>query len=510
MSSEGLLKETINPSKQEFWILILIIFSASLLRLWDLGSIGFNNDEAIYSGQAATLAGHKEFSEYFSIYRAHPLLLQFMISILFGNLGIDDTIARIVPAILGIFTIIVTYLIGKIFYDRKVATVAALVVTILPYHIIISRQVLLDVSLSFFYTLVLFFMACHLKNPKDFHWLFLVGASAGLSLLSKEVGIFALVSSIICMVLIKSFSSKNLIIVVSSFLLASSPYWVPILTIEEARDAALAYWHWQTSRDPNQPDSFYFTLLSQEALGYILTGLFVLCLIYSLKTKNIKRPEVFIPLVWIAIPLIIFQFLAVKGFAFVSPLIPPFVLLGISFLFSDWMRKIPHYRIIIIVIIPLIFALSGPMLHYMLQIPPIHLVGSGGEPYSREGAIWIRDNISHKGVFLALDTRTANVIKYYSNNNALALHSNNNPAYIQVDNPDQFILNGKIDYLVYEVYLAEQLRYLKEEAKELNQLITKYNAIPIHTEYKTYTDNNGKNLIKPALIIYSLDRIKEN
>ena len=159
MSSEGLLKETINPSKQEFWILILIIFSASLLRLWDLGSIGFNNDEAIYSGQAATLAGHKEFSEYFSIYRAHPLLLQFMISILFGNLGIDDTIARIVPAILGIFTIIVTYLIGKIFYDRKVATVAALVVTILPYHIVISRQVLLDVSLSFFYTLVLFFMA---------------------------------------------------------------------------------------------------------------------------------------------------------------------------------------------------------------------------------------------------------------------------------------------------------------------------------------------------------------
>ena len=82
MSSEGLLKKAINPTRQELWILILIIFSASVLRIWDLGSIGFNNDEAIYSGQAATLAGHKEFSEYFSIYRAHPLLLQFMISIL--------------------------------------------------------------------------------------------------------------------------------------------------------------------------------------------------------------------------------------------------------------------------------------------------------------------------------------------------------------------------------------------------------------------------------------------
>jgi len=509
LSSEGLLKKAINPTRQELWILILIIFSASVLRIWDLGSIGFNNDEAIYSGQAATLAGHKEFSEYFSIYRAHPLLLQFMISILFGIFGVDDTIARIVPAVLGILTVIVTYLIGKIFYDRRVATVAALVIAVLPYHAIISRQVLLDVSLSFFYTLALFFMASHLKSPKDFHWLFLVGASAGLSFLSKEVGIFAILSSIICMVIIKTFSLRNLIIVVSAFLLASSPHWIPILTIDEAHDAALAYWNWQTSRDPNQPSNFYLTLISQEALGYILTGLFLVSIIYSLKTKNIKRPKVFIPLVWIAIPLITFQFLAVKGFGFISPLIPPFVLLGVSFLFSDWMQRIPHYRIAVILLIPLIFLFSGPPIHYLLQIPPILLVGSGGEPYSREGAIWIRDNVSPKGVFLTLDTRTANVIKYYSNNNALALHANRNPAYTQVDNPDQFILNGKINYLVYEVYLSEKLRYLREETKELNELITKYSAIPIHTEYKNYTEN-GKNLIKPVLIIYSLDSIKEN
>ena len=510
MSTEGLFKKTINLSRQELWIIILIIISATVLRVWDLGSVGFNNDEAIYSGQAATLAGHKEFSEYFSIYRAHPLLLQFMISILFGIFGVGDVIARIIPAILGILTVVVTYLIGKVLFNRRVATVSALVIAILPYHVIISRQVLLDVSLAFFYTLSLFFMALHFKNPKNFLCLFLIGASAGLSFLSKEVGIFALFSSIVCMVMIKSLSLKNLIIVVSAFLLASSPHWIPILTIDEAHDAALAYWNWQTGRYPNQPDDFYLTLISQEALGYILTGLFLLSIIYSLKTKNIKRPNVFIPLIWIAIPLIIMQFIAVKGFAFVSPLIPPFVLLGVSFLFSDWVQKVPHYRIIIALLIPLIFIFSGPPLHFLFQIPPINLVGSGGEPYSREAAIWIRDNISPKGVFLALDTRTANVIKYYSNNDALALHANRNPAYTQVDNPDQFILNGKINYLVYDVYLSEKLRYLKEETKELNELITKYNAMPIHTEYITGTDNNGENLTKPALIIYSLNSIEEN
>jgi hypothetical protein len=150
------------------------------------------------------------------------------------------------------------------------------------------------------------------------------------------------------------------------------------------------------------------------------------------------------------------------------------------------------------------------MLHYLFQIPPINLVGSGEEPYARDGAIWIRGNVPQEAVFLTLDSRTANIIKYYSNNNAVSLHANKNPAYIEVVSPDLPILNGEIQYLVYEVYLAEQLPYLKEEAREMRQLITKYNGSAIHTEYETNMDINGKKLIKPVLIIYSLGTIKED
>jgi 4-amino-4-deoxy-L-arabinose transferase-like glycosyltransferase len=503
------LKREIYLSKREYLILLVIIISASVIRLWDVGDMAFNNDEAIYSGQAATLAGFEEFAEHFSIYRAHPLLLQFMVSLLFGYFGIGDTIARIIPALLGIFTIVLIYLIGKLLYDRKVALVSALVLAILAYHIILSRQVLLDVALSFFFTLTLYFMTRHLKSPKDVHWLYLVGASAGLSFLSKEVGLFALITSIVCLFLIKSSSSRNILIVVSSFLLAASPYWIPVLTIEEARDSALSYWNWQTTRDPNLSESFYFDMITQEALGYILTGLFVLSIIYALKTKNIKRPAVFIPLVWLAIPLFIYQFLAVKGYGFLLPLIPCFVLLGVSFLFSAWVQKLPHYRIIIIVLIPLIFIFSGPMLHYVLQIPPIDLVGSGEERYARDGSIWIRDNVPPGAVFLTLDSRTANAIKYYSNNNAFSLHANKNPAYVQINNPDLPILNNDIDHLVYDAHLLDNLPYLIEEEREMRQLIAKYNGSAIHAEYESSIDINGKKLIKPALIIYSLDPIKE-
>lgn len=506
---DGVIQKT-RPSKNELLLLTLLIICAIILRVWDLGAVGFNNDEAIYSGQAATLAGYDEFQKHFSIFRAHPLLLQFTISVMFGMFGISDAISRIVPAVFGVSTIILTYFIGKNLYDRKIAIVTTIVITILPYHILLSRQVLLDVALSFFYTLTLFFIIRHLTSPRHPFWLYLVGASAGLSFLSKEVGIFALMSTIMCLFLFKTITLRNFLIVISTFLLASSPHWIPVLTIPEAHEAAVKYWNWQTSRDPNQSDIFYARLISQEALGYVLTALCLLSIIHALKSKNIKKPAVFLLLVWIALPLTLFQFLAVKGFSFVLPTIPAFVLLGVSFLFTNWMKRIRGYRIVLVAVIPLIIVFSGPPLHYVLQIPPIYLVGSGEEPHARAAANWIDDNLSDKAKFLTLDIRTANIIKYYSNHDAFSLHSNQNPAYTKVENSDLAILNGEIDFLVYEIYLAERFGYLKDEEDELNELVIKYNAIPIHTEYDSYMDESGQNLLKPALIIYSLNNTKQN
>lgn len=485
----------------------MIIIIATFVRLWDLGDNGFNNDEAIYSGQAASLVGYKEFEKHFSIFRAHPLLLQFMISIVFGIFGPHDILARMIPAALGILTVLVTYLLGKELYDIKVALTAALVLALLPYHVILSRQVLLDVSLTFFFALSIYFLIRYVKKPLDTYWLFLIGASSGLAFLSKEVGIIALAVSFVSIILTKNFTFRRIGLILSAFLLASSPFWLPILTISQAHDAALAYWNWQTSRDPNQSDDFYITLIRQEALGYILTSLVVLSIVYAVKTGAVREPRVFISLLWIGIPLVIYQFLTVKGFAFLSLMIPAFVLLGVSFLFSSWIKKIPHSKIIVITIIPLIFVFAGPLLHYTFQIPPIYLVGAQGEPYSRESALWIKDNLPEKGEFLTLDIRTANIIKYYSHNDAVGLHSNKNPSYTQVENPDLSILNGKINYLVYENFLVYTLPYLKDEAKEMNKLIVKYDAVPIHINYGTDDDINSA---KPVLIIYALNNTITN
>jgi len=502
-----MLKKRFRLSRQECLFLIIIIVSASVLRLWDLGNIGFNGDEAVYSGQAATLAGNEESTKYFSIYRAHPLFLQFIVSIFFSSFGVSDSIARIAPAIFGILTVIFVYFIGKELYDKRVAMVAAIVMTIIPYHIIVSRQVLLDVPLSFFSTLTLFFVIRYLRQDKEIHWLYFIGASSGLSFLSKEVGIFVLVASIISLIVTKKFSFKKLAIIGSSFLLATSPFWIPILTIQEAQQTALSYWQWQTSRDQNQPDTFYLEILFRDALGLVLTGLFIISLFYLWKVGKLKSPKVIVLLIWIGTTLLLFQLLPIKGFHFAQSLIAPFVLLGLSILDGHWIKRVTSYRILVIVLVPLILLTSGPIFNYLFQIFTPPLAGSGGIPHVREGAIWIRDNVPDNSIILTIDATTANIIKFYANKEVFSLHSNKNPAYAEIGNPDLHILNGQIRYLMLQPNIVENYPHLKEEVDQLSDLAKKYGGMPIHMENQTYTGNNGEILIRPAIVIYSLDRI---
>jgi len=60
--------------------LIAIVGVAALLRFWRLTAVGFNSDEAVYSGTAASIAGNETLRSLFPIFRSHPLLLQIVLS----------------------------------------------------------------------------------------------------------------------------------------------------------------------------------------------------------------------------------------------------------------------------------------------------------------------------------------------------------------------------------------------------------------------------------------------
>src|SRR5258706_3400163 len=64
------------------------------LRVFHLNAIGFNSDETVYAGQAASIAGNAALKPFFPIFRAHPMLFQTALSLAYLG-GASDLTARI-------------------------------------------------------------------------------------------------------------------------------------------------------------------------------------------------------------------------------------------------------------------------------------------------------------------------------------------------------------------------------------------------------------------------------
>ena len=97
------------------WVIIAVVLGLAIaFRVLDIGRVGLNSDEAVYSGQAAALVGDDTMSQFFSVFRAHPLLLQLLLGGLFGILGISDIAARLFVALaFGTGSVILTYLLAN-------------------------------------------------------------------------------------------------------------------------------------------------------------------------------------------------------------------------------------------------------------------------------------------------------------------------------------------------------------------------------------------------------------
>ena len=174
-------------------ILTISIASGAFLRIWQINAMGYNTDEAVYAGQAAAIAGVAGLKDIFPIFRAHPLLFQFLLSVVY-KIQFSDLFGRLLAVVIGLGTIVLAYQTGKTLYGRLPGALSALFIALMPYHVIVSRQVLLDGPMVFFATLTLYMLARFGKSQRV-EWLFAAGGAMGLTFLSKETSII-LVGSI--------------------------------------------------------------------------------------------------------------------------------------------------------------------------------------------------------------------------------------------------------------------------------------------------------------------------
>src|SRR5215213_11606124 len=190
-----------NPTLVQWWsrdrettarlISVTLVMSlAAGIRLWGINQIGFNTDEAVYSGQAAAIAQVPVLREIFPVFRAHPLLFQFVLALLF-NFGVSDLAARLLAVAIGVLTVYIVYRLGRSLYGKYVGILAALILAVMPYHVIVTRQVLLDGSMVLCSTLTLYLIARYAQTEQPV-WLHAVGIGMGLTFLAKETGIILL------------------------------------------------------------------------------------------------------------------------------------------------------------------------------------------------------------------------------------------------------------------------------------------------------------------------------
>ena len=483
---------------------VLIISLGFFLRSWDLGWNGFNGDESIYSGQAASLLGNEDFLKDFAVFRAHPLFFQSLLSIAFALFGIHDIVARTIPVIFGTLTIYVTYLLAKELFDRKVGLVSSLVLALLPFHIVFSRQVLLDVPLSFFVILFLYFITKFKITERNIYsyW---TGVSCGLCLISKEVGIIMLPVFIAYSLITHTLKLRKFVIFLIGFAFGIVPYILLLLIRSDAVNAFFTYASFQVNREASIYSARYASTLINEAFGYVLSILIIVSVILVLvecrNTGSRKyRDQILLLIITLGTLFIFYQLLPSQGDRFLITLMPVGVILGCSFLVTNYINRLNKRKAIYICLVPLIILSNNFFISKVLPVDDLRISDNIGTPWKRDVALWIKNNTPPDANVLTAQMTMANVIRFYSNHEVYTFEVSSNPSYVRLDNPALLILNKNVSIIVED---RDPTLVQNSVVADLNKYRAYFNPQLVYMAYK-HSSENGFDEKIPMVAVYQL------
>ena len=489
--------------------LVAVVALAVAFRLLYINAVGYNSDEAVYAGQGAAVAQVPVLEDIFPVFRAHPMLFQFIIAVFF-SFGAYDWLARVLSAVIGVATVGLVYALGRRLYGARAGLYAALFLAVMPYHVIVTRQVLLDGPMVLCSTLSLYMMARFAESRKPI-WLYAAAAGIGLTFLSKEIG-FIMVGAIYAfLALTPSIAVRLRHIALSLVVLVTIMAPFPLSVIlagggggSKTQDVLI----WQLFRRPNHTWDFY-ALVVPPAIGYLVL-VAALAGLWLLRRQNGWREKLLG--LWILVPVVFFELWPTKGFQYLLPTAPAFALLAARTLAHWSPSRFPNpgrWRSTFGPVAAVVIALTLVVPSWQRITPSqsdTFLAGSGGIPGGREVGAWIRENVPENATFLTIGPSMANIIKWYAHQQAYGLSVSTNPlhrnpSYTPVHNPDFQMRIGEIQYLVWDSFSAERTTFFSEK---LLGYVQKYNGRAVHTETVTVRSPEGELVEKPVIIIYEV------
>jgi hypothetical protein len=493
-------------------ILVVALFFGALLRLWQINHLGLNSDEAVYAGQAAAIGGVSSLEPFFSAVRAHPVLFQTILSFFF-KLGDIDFWGRLVSAGIGLVNVFLVYKLGALVYNRRAGSIAALLMALMPYHVLVTRQILLDGPQTLFLTLTLYLLA-RFAISRSSAMLYATGAALGLAMLSKETSIVMLGAVYAFLALTPEIRLKLKDVIGSLAVFTAVMMVFPVAVSLAGRSKTGGnYLAWQLFRRPNHDWTFYATNVP-EVIGWLVLIAAAVGL-WMLRRERSWRETLLLS--WIAVPVVFFQIWPVKGFQYLLPIAPAVGLLAAQALtrlspserFSVFGRPLGYRAAFVSPLAVGIVALSlvVPTLH---RIQPSEsgelLAGSGGIPGGREAGEWIDSHVPQGAQLMTIGPSMANLVQFYGHRKAYGLSVSTNPlhrnpSYEPLSNPDRLIRDNELQYVVWDSFSAARSGFF---ARSIKRFADRYNGRAVHTESVTVTTKDGAKVRKPLITIYEV------
>ncbi|MEP6972837.1 MAG: glycosyltransferase family 39 protein [Actinomycetota bacterium] len=499
---------------------LVILAVAVIVRFIHLTALGFNSDEAVYSGQAGSLAGVGAFARSFSPFRAHPLLLQTVLALEYKALGhMSEFASRATVAVLGVVAVFATWRLGRRLYGVAVGLGAAAALAVMPYHVFLSRQVLLDVPAGL--AVLLAFAALYrYEGLETRRWLYLAGALGGVACVIKETMIVFLPAAFVYLLwtgLLRKTRFRDALLAGVLMGMMLAPF-IGTRFVFSGSEAG-GYIIYQLFRDPNHPVWYFpvvFWIFITPVAVLSVVGGFVVCCV-----RRDRADKLLVS--WVAVFGLFFQFWPTKLLPYAIILTPAMALIGARGVVAavQAVRARRSVRVATIVGVVAAAAILVPMLRPTWKAGAVLRDSSFSGPFTtdvevqdfaggREVGTWLGRHTPSNAVVLTMGPSLGNLVNFYGDRDFYALSVSpdpklRNPAYRPILNPDTEIRQMHVQYAVWDAYTNDRAPFY---GQRLDSYVSKYAGTPVFSVWvegnQVKTGRVAPSLAEVRIVVYQL------
>ncbi len=316
-----------------------------------------------------------------------PPLHNWLVAISFLLFGFTEFAARLPAAMLGLGSVMVTYILGRRIYGPTAAFLSGLVLATSLEFFLLSRVVVHDISLAFFITLALTCFYLGYENEGRRRLLFPLGyAAMGLAVLAKgPIGFLIPIAVIGLFLLLRrrlNFISELQIGWGIIILFAVGAPWYIFVSIKDPEFLQYFFVKQNLSRffasDVRHPEPFYFYVPLLLAGMFPWSPFLPLALYKGIRSsKTGANGGTLFALIWFTTVFLFFSFASSKLGTYILPLFPAAALLVGAFLYQAFKCKGADDKGLLYSYLPLVLILTVTLLYFIL-FPPLDLVAEGG------------------------------------------------------------------------------------------------------------------------------------